>query len=95
MFSIELVEALREVARHGNLTRAASAMELSKSTVSKYISELEAQVGVRLLHRSTRVVQVTDAGRHLLRRSVALVDLARCIQTELDAHGASNEVPTR
>lgn len=89
VFSIELVEALREVSRHGNLTRAASAMDLSKSTISKYITELESQVGVRLLHRSTRVVEVTDAGRHLLERSVALVDLARCIQSELDAHGAS------
>jgi molybdenum-dependent DNA-binding transcriptional regulator ModE len=89
VFSIELVEALREVARHGNLTRAASAMDLSKSTVSKYITELEAQVGVQLLQRSTRAVLLTDAGRHLLKRSVALVDLARRIQSELDAHGAS------
>lgn len=85
MFSIELVEALREVARHGNLTRAASAMDLSKSTVSKYITELEAQVGVQLLQRSTRTVLVTDAGHHLLKRSVALVELARRIQCELDA----------
>lgn len=89
MFSIELVQALREVAHHGNLTRAASAMQLSKSTMSKYITELEAQVGVQLLHRSTRVVCLTDAGRHLLKRSVALVDLATRIQCELDAHAAS------
>jgi DNA-binding transcriptional LysR family regulator len=89
VFSIERVEALREVAHHGNLTRAASAMRLSKSTISKYITELEAQVGVQLLHRSTRVVFVTDAGRHLLKRSVALVELAMRIQSELDAHGGS------
>ncbi len=89
MFSIELVEALREVAHHGNLTRAARAMRLSKSTISKYITELETQVGVQLLHRSTRVVLVTDAGRHLLERSTALVDLANRIQSELDAHARS------
>ncbi|QNK67025.1 LysR family transcriptional regulator [Variovorax sp. PAMC26660] len=88
-FSLELVGALREVARHGNLTRAASSMQLSKSTVSKYITELEAQVGMQLLHRSTRVVNLTDAGRLLLRRSAALVDLATRIQSELDAHAAS------
>jgi DNA-binding transcriptional LysR family regulator len=88
VFSIELVEALREVAHHGNLTRAASAMQLSKSTLSKYMTELEAQVGVRLLHRSTRVVCLTDAGLHLLKRSTALRDLAKRIQSELDAHAA-------
>jgi DNA-binding transcriptional LysR family regulator len=86
VFRLELIEALREVAHHGSLTRAASAMQLSKSTVSKYITELETQVGVQLLHRSTRVVEVTDAGRHLLKRSAALVALAERIQTELDAH---------
>jgi DNA-binding transcriptional LysR family regulator len=89
-FSLELVEALREVARHGNLTRAASSMQLSKSTVSKYITELEAQVGVRLLHRSTRVVNLTDAGRLLLKRSTVLVDLATRIQSELDACAAAS-----
>ncbi len=86
MFSIELVEALREVAQHGNLTRAATAMQVSKSTISKHISELESQVGVRLLQRNTRVVLVTDAGQHLLKRSAALVALANRIQSELDAH---------
>lgn len=85
VFSTELVEALRQVEQHGNLTRAASAMQLSKSTLSKYMTELEAQVGVQLLHRSTRAVSLTEAGRHLLKRSSALFDLATRIQAELDA----------
>jgi DNA-binding transcriptional LysR family regulator len=88
VFNIELVDALRKVAHHGNLTRAALAMQLSKSTVSKYLTELEAQVGVQLLHRSTRAVCLTEAGRHLLNRSPALVDLAMRIQSELEAHAA-------
>lgn len=86
MLSIELVEAFREVSRHGNLTRAASAMQLSKSTVSKYMTALEAQVGVKLLDRGTRAVHLTDAGRLLLRRSAPLVAMAARIRSELDAY---------
>lgn len=85
VFSLELVDALREVARHGNLTRAACAMQLSKASISKYMTELEAQVGVQLLHRTTREVRLTDAGQLLLRRSAALVNLACRIQSELEA----------
>lgn len=88
LFTLEHIRAFREVAKHRNLTLAASALRLSKSTVSKYMTELESQVGVKLLNRSTRAVSLTDAGHLLLRRSKSVVDLTARIHSELRAHAA-------
>lgn len=69
--------------------KAASAMQLSKSTLSKCMTELEAQVGVQLRHRSTRAMSLIEAGRYLLKRSSALFKLATRIQAKLDARFAA------
>jgi DNA-binding transcriptional LysR family regulator len=49
----------------GSFTRAASRLGLTKSAVSKGITELEGRLGVRLLQRTTRQVTPTAAGRAL------------------------------
>jgi DNA-binding transcriptional LysR family regulator len=49
----------------GSFTRAASRLGLTKSAVSKGITELEGHLGVRLLQRTTRQVTPTAAGRAL------------------------------
>jgi DNA-binding transcriptional LysR family regulator len=82
-FDFAHIEAFREVAERGNLTSAALALQLSKSTVSKYMTALESQVGVKLLNRTTRSVSLTDAGWLLLERSNSLVELAQRIRFEL------------
>ncbi|AZG09625.1 LysR family transcriptional regulator [Pigmentiphaga sp. H8] len=51
-----------EVAKARSFTKAASALDLPKSTVSRRIRELERDVGLRLLKRSTRIVQLTEEG---------------------------------
>lgn len=47
---------------HGSFSAAARALGLPKSRVSRRVAELEQQLGVRLLQRSTRVVRVTEVG---------------------------------
>ena len=54
---------LLTVAESGSFTRAAERLGVSKAYVSKQVSELESALGVRLLHRTTRRVALTDAGR--------------------------------
>src|SRR3546814_1845711 len=50
------------VADGGSFTAAARSLGLSKASVSKAVSRLEASLGVTLLHRSSRVVTVSTAG---------------------------------
>jgi DNA-binding transcriptional LysR family regulator len=54
------------VVDEGSFSRAAERAGLPKSTVSRRISMLEAQLGERLLLRTTRKLTVTDFGRSIL-----------------------------
>lgn len=54
--------AFLAVAEHESFTAGAAALGLSRATVSAQVAELEARLGVRLLHRSTRNVRLTPAG---------------------------------
>ncbi|MDB5965996.1 MAG: LysR family transcriptional regulator [Polaromonas sp.] len=51
-----------EVAKASSFSRAASALELPKSTVSRRIAELERDAGIRLFTRSTQKVALTEEG---------------------------------
>ena len=54
---------LLSVVESGSFTRAAERLGISKAHLSKQVQELEAALGVRLLHRTTRRLALTDAGR--------------------------------
>lgn len=54
------------VAEEKSFTRAAVTLGVSQSAVSHAVRRLEASVGIRLLHRTSRKVSVTDAGEKLL-----------------------------
>jgi DNA-binding transcriptional LysR family regulator len=68
------------VAETGNFSRAADQLNLAQPAVSQRVGALERDLGTRLLDRSTRRVELTEAGRHLLSRArsiLAEVDRAR------------------
>src|SRR5215470_15965646 len=74
----ELAElaAFAAVATHRSFRKAAIERGTSASAVSHAIRNLEARVGVRLLHRTTRNVSLTDAGQMLFAKlSPALSDI--------------------
>lgn len=54
------------VAAAGSLAAAGRGLGLSQTMVTKHVSALEARLGVRLLHRSTRKLTLTEAGRTYL-----------------------------
>ena len=57
-----------QVAEMGSFIRAANALELPRTSVSAAVQHLEARLGVRLLHRTTRRVRLTADGERLLER---------------------------
>ena len=58
-------EALREVARQGSFIQAARIIGISGPAISKQIKNIEARLNLVLLHRTTRTVTLTEAGRRL------------------------------
>ena len=56
----------------GNFSKAAERRAVNRSLVSKQIAALEQQLGVRLLHRTTRSLSLTDAGRAVYQHARSL-----------------------
>jgi DNA-binding transcriptional LysR family regulator len=56
------MKAFVAVTDAGSFVKAAEALEVSKAAVSRYVSELESRLGVRLLHRTTRKLSLTPEG---------------------------------
>jgi len=65
--SIKDLVAFLAVAREQSFTKAAAKLGVSQSALSHAMRQLEAQLGVRLLSRTTRAVAPTEAGERLLR----------------------------
>jgi DNA-binding transcriptional LysR family regulator len=63
MDRLESMSAFVGVARAGGFSAASRELGIPLATLSRRVAELESALGVRLLHRSTRQVVVTDAGR--------------------------------
>lgn len=73
MLDLQEIQAFVRVAEEKSFTRAAEQLRLSKSRVSLRVRSLEAALGVSLLQRSTRAVQLTSAGDELLVRAQQLL----------------------
>jgi DNA-binding transcriptional LysR family regulator len=68
MDTIRSMRVFARVAQAASFASAARDLELSAATVTKIIAALEAQLSVRLMERTTRRVQLTEAGRFYLER---------------------------
>jgi len=74
MGQLEDMQVFIRVVDAGGISRAAEQMGLAKSAVSRRLSELEARLGVRLLNRTTRTSNLTEAGRGFYERSIKIID---------------------
>ena len=71
----------------GSFVGAAEALGLSKAATSRYVGELETRLGVRLLHRTTRRLSMTEDGERFYARSREL--LAGLEEAEAELHSRS------
>jgi DNA-binding transcriptional LysR family regulator len=75
-FSLDLLRGFEAAARHLSFTRAARELFLTQSAVSRQIQQLEEQLGVKLFHRRTRALALTEAGERYFRAiSIALTQV--------------------
>ena len=73
MDKIDAMKVFIQVAETGSFTRAAEGLGLPRATVSAAVQQLEADLGTRLLHRTTRQVQLSLDGSMVLERSRQIV----------------------
>lgn len=63
MLDLNDIVVFARVVEAGSFTAAARLLGMPKTTVSRRVAALEREVGVRLIHRTTRSLNITDAGR--------------------------------
>ncbi|HKT90738.1 MAG TPA: LysR family transcriptional regulator [Paraburkholderia sp.] len=72
-----------EVVKAKGFRSAADATGMPNSTISRRISGLEKAIGLRLLHRTTRKIELTEAGQIYFERCKRIVDEARLAHEQL------------
>ncbi|MGO4152132.1 LysR family transcriptional regulator [Cupriavidus sp. YAF13] len=72
-----------EVVKAKGFRSAAEVMGVPNSTLSRRISALEKAIGLRLLHRTTRKIELTEAGQIYFERCKRIVDEARLAHEQL------------
>jgi DNA-binding transcriptional LysR family regulator len=73
MDKLESLRAFVKVVQHGGLSAAARDLRLSRSAVSKYLMDLETELGVQLLVRTTRSARPTENGLAYYERVTAIL----------------------
>lgn len=78
------------VVREGGINRAAEVLHITQPTLSRQLSQLEEEVGVKLFHRGARKIALTNEGILLRRRAEEILALADQTEKELNWRGKKN-----
>jgi DNA-binding transcriptional LysR family regulator len=86
MTDLNSLKIFAQVVEANSFSEAARRLKMPLSTVSRRIAELEDQLGVRLLERSTRNLRLTDVGSELLEHARHTVELSDAIENVVSNH---------
>ena len=87
MLDVQKIASFLAVVRAGSFVGAAEATGLSKAAVSRQVAELEATLGVRLLHRTTRRLSLTEEGQRFHARAGELMEALQDLEGETASSG--------
>ncbi|CAJ0901969.1 HTH-type transcriptional regulator DmlR [Ralstonia sp. LMG 32965] len=76
MDRITSAEVFVAIVERGSLSAAAEALDMSRAMVTRYLAQMEAWSGARLLHRTTRRIGLTPAGEATLARCRQILEIA-------------------
>jgi DNA-binding transcriptional LysR family regulator len=79
------MQTFNAVVDAGSFVKAADALDLSKAAVSRYVVDMETRLGVRLLHRTTRRLSLTEEGQVFYARSKELLAELQEAEDEITA----------
>lgn len=80
---IRVLRYFLAVAREESITRAAEVLHITQPTLSRQLSQLEEQTGVKLFIRGTRKIKLTNEGNLLRRRAEEILELVDKTEREL------------
>ncbi|KCZ86410.1 LysR family transcriptional regulator [Hyphomonas adhaerens MHS-3] len=83
LFDWDKIRVFRTVAQLGSMSAAAARLCGSVPTVSRRMSDLEADLNTQLFHRSTRGIELTEAGHVLLRHANVMADVMEAVQIDV------------
>ena len=86
MDQLKRMAVFAEVVAAGSLTAAGRRLGMTPSAVSQHLKQLEAALGLALLHRSTRQLTLTEAGARYIEGCNAMVAAARSADQALAQH---------
>ncbi|MBK4770412.1 MULTISPECIES: LysR family transcriptional regulator [Pantoea] len=86
-YTLRQLRTFVAVVQHGSFSQAGQAIGLSQSAVSHSIKELEAEMGVRLLDRTTREVLLSEAGQQLATRLERLLEELNTTLLDVRSYG--------
>lgn len=82
---IRVLRYFLEIAREGNMTRAAESLHVSQPSLSKEMKALETELGQKLFHRNRGGLKLTDAGMLLRQRTEDIIDMVDKTAAEFGA----------
>lgn len=93
MDKLDAMRTFVAVVAEGSFTKAADKLSMSPQLVSKYVSQLEEHLGLRLLNRTTRRVHPTEAGSRYQLRAQQLLEELDDMENQLgDYHSSAQGV---